>query len=524
MWRFLTNMSIARRLMLAAAMTALIPGIVISILGGSYIGTLSTINTTVKASDDAVKLATDMQADLLRMNALLGVLNIAPGSVFSNIQSSREVTQLASDFSSASNSYQRDYQITTSTNMQSIRETLQGNTLGTQASISQHSMIYVVNLQWRIYRDAQNQVLKDVQDNASADTLAGDVARANLEYLPLKGNLDNLVGLTESISQVVGQINTFKINPTLFWTVVAFFFSTLVVFALSYLINLTITRPLRQLVQLTERIAQGETDARAILSGHDETHMVATSMNTMLDSIVKLMQNVQRQHDFLEARVQKLIVEVKGFGAGDLRTRAEVTPDALGFLAHSLNYMIDELSSLVMRVKTVTDEVDGLTNATHTRVTQLVKISEDQAQQMAEAVEAVEQIASSTTTIAEQAQVLTALAQKTRRAARAGREVVERAGQGREQEGRAPSSMFDEIEQQTQAIEEINTSLSQQLLLSRRALRSMQKAMDANKKRSTSTREVSRQMGKLTHLVAHSRASVGVFKLQEEYEIHQRLN
>jgi methyl-accepting chemotaxis protein len=186
--------------------------------------------------------------------------------------------------------------------------------------------------------------------------------------------------------------------------------------------------------------------------------------------------------------------------------------------------MIDELSSLVMRVKTVTDEVDGLTNATHTRVTQLVKISEDQAQQMAEAVEAVEQIASSTTTIAEQAQVLTALAQKTRRAARAGREVVERAGQGREQEGRAPSSMFDEIEQQTQAIEEINTSLSQQLLLSRRALRSMQKAMDANKKRSTSTREVSRQMGKLTRLVAHSRASVGVFKLQEEYEIHQRLN
>src|SRR6185312_15855510 len=99
--------------------------------------------------------------------------------------------------------------------------------------------------------------------------------------------------LTESISQVVSQINTFKINPTLFWTIVAFLVSTLVVFALSYLINLTITRPLRRLVQLTERIAQGETDARAFVTGHDETYMVATSMNTMLDSIARLMQNVQ---------------------------------------------------------------------------------------------------------------------------------------------------------------------------------------------------------------------------------------
>jgi methyl-accepting chemotaxis protein len=494
------------------------------VLGGSYIGTLNTINDTVKASNDAVKLATDMQADLLRMNALLGVLNTDPASAVSNVQNGREITQLATNFGTSSATYQSDYQITTSGTMKSIRDTLQGNTLGTQASISQHSMIYVVNLQWQIYNSAQNRVLKDVQNQSNADTLSGDVAQANLEYLPLKGNLDNLVGLTESISQVVSQINTFKINPTLFWTIVAFFFSTLVVFALSYLINLTITRPLRRLVRLTERIAQGETDARAFLTGHDETYMVATSMNTMLDSIVKLMQNVQHQHNFLEARVRKLIAEIKGFGAGDLRTRAEVTADELGFLAHSLNYTIDELSGLVARVKTATDEVESFTRTTQTHVTQLAKSSDEQTQLIVEAAEAVEGIAGSATTIAEQAHILTSLAQRTRRAAQAVHEASTGDNAGREQGSRVTDSMLDEIEQQTQMIENIETSLSQQILLSRRALRSVQKAVDANKKRGACVRDASRQVGKLTHLVEDLRASVDVFKIQEKPTVYRKLN
>lgn len=74
MLHFLTTLPISRRLLVAAALIAIIPGIVIAILGGSYIGTLVNINETVKTSNDAVKLATDMQADLLRMNALLAGL------------------------------------------------------------------------------------------------------------------------------------------------------------------------------------------------------------------------------------------------------------------------------------------------------------------------------------------------------------------------------------------------------------------------------------------------------------------
>jgi methyl-accepting chemotaxis protein len=530
MWRFLTNMSIARRLLVAAAITALVPGIVISILGSSYVSMLVTVNDTVQAEDNAVKLATDMQADLLRMNALLGALNTLPSSTTSNIQNSREVVQLTNDFGMTLATYQQDYQITTSAKMQSIRDALKDDTEGNQAPISQHTMIYVVNLQWTMYKKVQQQVLQDVQQNFTANTLTGDIAQANLEYLPLKGNLDNLVTLTESISQIVVQINTFKVYPILFWTIVAFLFSTLVVFAVSYVINLTITRPLRQLVHLTERIALGDTNARASVIGHDEIYTVAASMNTMLDSIVNLMKNIQRQHDHLESQVQKLIGEVEGLGSGDLRSRAEVTADALGFLAHSFNYMIDGLSSLVLRVKTATHTVATVLNTTQSQVAQLEQISDHQTHDMTEAVKAMEQMAASTSLVARQSQLLLTTARDIVQIAHYERDAVAHTDQDilpvyENDVSRAQptntvlSSVIGRIERQVQAIEDFHISLIEQSQLSQSVLCLLQNVAKANSKSNDRTHEATQSMGELTQLVALLHSSVGIFKLREDFKI-----
>jgi methyl-accepting chemotaxis protein len=507
-------MSITQRLMIAAAITALIPGLVISILGSSYIDTLSTVNQTVSVENTAVNLATGMQADILRMNALLEGLNPSPNAAADNFQNSSEIDQLISDFGSRLTTYQQNYQIATSPTMQTIRAILQNDSQGNQAPASQHTMIYVVAMQWQVYQHAQNPVLQDIRSpHPNPGMLARDVAQANLEYLPLKGNVENLVGITESISQIVAAINSSKIQPTMFWTVTAFLFSTLVVFAVSYLINLTITRPLRQLIRLTERITQGETNARAVVAGHDETYLVASSMNTMLDSIVRLMKNIQRQHDFLEDRVQDLITEIKGLGSGDLRTRAEVTSDALGFLAHSFNCMIDELSNLVVRVKVATDEIEILTRTTQLRMTRLVSVSEHQVQNMLEAVNAVEQMADTALTIAQQSQILAKIAQETHQATQIGHD--------------APfanqiliNPLLDVLERQSEAIESINTNLNQQVHLSQSALCLIKDASEASNGMHEQTQEADHHLRKLISSTTRLHALVGAFKLREEPRIH----
>src|SRR6266700_6813153 len=59
--------------------------------------------------------------------------------------------------------------------------------------------------------------------------------------------------------------------------------------------------------------------------------------------------------------INALLQEVSAVGDGDLRVQAEVTPDTLGVLADSFNYMIEELAKVVGRVQATAMQV---TNAT----------------------------------------------------------------------------------------------------------------------------------------------------------------
>lgn len=213
-------------------------------------------------------------------------------------------------------------------------------------------------------------------------------------------------------------------------TVVAFVVTIIVTAIVGYTTMQSITRPLNELSTLTKRIANGDTGARVTIEGQDEIYVVATSMNNMLDNIVQLIQNAQSQRDTLQAQVEKLVSEVSGVGEGDLRVQAEVTADALGVLADSFNYMVEELGSLVVRVKMVASEVGNSTTTILDRMTQLVETGDKQIDQIAEAVVEVERTASVSHKVAERAQVLYDVARVARQDAQTGRGSLVQAVEG----------------------------------------------------------------------------------------------
>ena len=155
-------------------------------------------------------------------------------------------------------------------------------------------------------------------------------------------------------------------------------------------------------------------------------------MNNMLDNIVRLIQEVQFQRDNLQAQVEKLVSEVSGVGEGDLRVQAEVTADALGVLADSFNYMVEELGSLVVRVKMVAHEVESSTVAIFDRLTQLVETGDIQLNQIGEAVVEVEHMADSSRQVANRANILYNVASDAQQSAQSGREAVQEAVEGME--------------------------------------------------------------------------------------------
>lgn len=66
----------------------------------------------------------------------------------------------------------------------------------------------------------------------------------------------------------------------------------------------------------------------------------------------------------LFVKLEKLLNEVSGVADGDLRVQAEVTPDILGVVADCINYLIEELGYLVVRVQMVSAEGRQIANVT----------------------------------------------------------------------------------------------------------------------------------------------------------------
>jgi methyl-accepting chemotaxis protein len=214
-------------------------------------------------------------------------------------------------------------------------------------------------------------------------------------------------------------------QPLFSGTIIALLLNTGIIIVLGFLMNVTVTRRLRHLTALTKHIVRGETDKRARITGRDEIYIVASSINTMLDNIVHLVQETQGQRDYLQAQVEKLVNEVSGVGEGDLCVQAQVTSDALGTLAQSFNYMVAELSNLIIRVKMHTQEVEVTATNMREQMIRLVEDAEGQLLQMATATGEVVQMALSGQKVAERVQVLDSAAKNAHTSARIGRTTVQ---------------------------------------------------------------------------------------------------
>jgi methyl-accepting chemotaxis protein len=59
----------------------------------------------------------------------------------------------------------------------------------------------------------------------------------------------------------------------------------------------------------------------------------------------------------VQTRIEQLLAEVTAVGDGDLRVWASVTPDTLGVVADCINYLIQELITVIIRIQRTTATV-----------------------------------------------------------------------------------------------------------------------------------------------------------------------
>ena len=180
------------------------------------------------------------------------------------------------------------------------------------------------------------------------------------------------------------------------------------------------------LAEICNQAASGDRGLRAIVAGDDEFATLAAAFNGLMSGGGggSLSAGDSQDAATLQGQIEKLLQEVSAVGDGDLRVQAEVTPDTLGVLADSFNYMIEELAKVVGRVQATTFQVTNATRRLLDRSAEVAQASEAQAAQISQTSEAVGQLANFVQLSAQSAQAASQTAQEALRNAQVGQQAV----------------------------------------------------------------------------------------------------
>ena len=187
-----------------------------------------------------------------------------------------------------------------------------------------------------------------------------------------------------------------------------------------------ITRPVRALVSVAERVGRGDLSQLAPVTSRDEIGQMAVTFN---DSIVRLRALVQTEADRDEERrkreeLQKNIIQfldtVVEIGKGDLTRRGEVSGDVLGNVVDAINLMVEEIASVIGDVRQAALRVAGGSQDT-IRITG--ELSEAAQAQARDAVSATRSVAEMTVSVRQ-------VADSADQSAKAARQVLQAASKG----------------------------------------------------------------------------------------------
>jgi twitching motility protein PilJ len=121
-----------------------------------------------------------------------------------------------------------------------------------------------------------------------------------------------------------------------------------------------VLNPIEALSAFSERFAAGDSRAKAEVPVDDEFSVIAENLNKTAARVAKAYGNQEAQ-ELLQRSITDLLNLINQVARGDLTLRGKVTNDALGNVADSINFMLDNFTTVLDRVRKAAVEVS--TNA-----------------------------------------------------------------------------------------------------------------------------------------------------------------
>jgi methyl-accepting chemotaxis protein len=128
-----------------------------------------------------------------------------------------------------------------------------------------------------------------------------------------------------------------------------------------FVLSKRVITPVSELAKFSERLVAGDARARAEFDSDDEFGQIAENLNRSAAKVAHAVTNQQAQ-DSLQRSITDLLNTINQVARGDLTIRGKVTNDALGNVVDSVNFMLDNFTKVLERVRKAAIDVSTSAN------------------------------------------------------------------------------------------------------------------------------------------------------------------
>ncbi len=184
-----------------------------------------------------------------------------------------------------------------------------------------------------------------------------------------------------------------------------------------------VVKPVKELTEFSERLAAGDYRASADIESSDDFGLIAQNMNRTAEKISKTVFNQEAQEN-LQRSVTDFLTIVSQIARGDLTLRGKVTNDALGNVVDSVNYMLDNFTKVLERVRKGALDVSSSSNQILVASEQMLNGAVQQDQEITNTSSAVEELTVSMKQVSNNAEASAEAARRALDAAEQGNRAV----------------------------------------------------------------------------------------------------
>jgi methyl-accepting chemotaxis protein len=175
--------------------------------------------------------------------------------------------------------------------------------------------------------------------------------------------------------------------------------------ALAVVLAGSVSSAVQKLYDATERVTQGDLQARTEIKTGDELQRVGEGFNQMMDRLAEIMRRETEQKEELERSLAEFLRAVKPVSHGDLTLRAREGDDPVGRIASIVNKMFEDFTSMIMQVKRMGLSVSSSATEILAAAEQIAAGAQRQAEEITKNSSAVEEMAASMTQVSRNAEL-----------------------------------------------------------------------------------------------------------------------